>query len=127
MNYCQQDLSLSFFIFFKFFYWAFSSFTFPMLSQKSSIPSPPPPYPPTPTSWPWYSPVLRQIKFAQPMGLSFHWWLTRPSSDTYAARDTSSRGYWLVHIVVPPIGLQIPLVPWLLSLAPPLGALWSIQ
>jgi hypothetical protein len=32
-------------------------------------------------------------------------------------------GYWLVHIVVPPIGLQIPLAPWVLSLAPPLGAL----
>jgi hypothetical protein len=30
------------------------------------------PYPPTPTSWPWLSPVLRHIKFAQPMGLSFH-------------------------------------------------------
>jgi hypothetical protein len=85
------------------------------------------PYPPTPTSWPWRSPVLRHIKFARPMGLSFHWWPTRPSSDTYAARDTSSRGYWLVHIVVPPIGLQIPLAPWVLSLAPPLGALWSIQ
>jgi hypothetical protein len=32
-------------------------------------------------------------------------------------------GYWLVHIVVPLIGLQIPSVPWVLSLAPPLGAL----
>jgi hypothetical protein len=63
----------------------------------------------------------------QPMGLSFHWWPTRPSSDTYAARDTSSGGYWLVHIVVPPTCLQIPLAPWVLSLAPPLGALWSIQ
>jgi hypothetical protein len=30
------------------------------------------PHPPTPTSWPWCSPVLRQIKFAWPMGLSFH-------------------------------------------------------
>jgi hypothetical protein len=30
------------------------------------------------------------------------------SSDTYAARDTSSGEYWLVHIVVLPIGLQIP-------------------
>jgi hypothetical protein len=30
-------------------------------------------------------------------------------------------GNWLVHIVVPPIGLQIPLAPWVLSLAPPLG------
>jgi hypothetical protein len=47
----------------------------------------------------------------------------RPSSDTYTARDTSSGEYWIVHIVVPPIGLQIPLAPWLLSLAPPLGAL----
>ena len=36
-------------------------------------------------------------------------------------------GYWLVHNVVPPIGLQIPLTPWVFSLAPPLGALWSIQ
>jgi hypothetical protein len=27
-------------------------------------------------------------------------------------------GYWLVHIVVPPIGLQTPLAPWVLSLAP---------
>jgi hypothetical protein len=57
------------------------------------VPHPPPlPYPPTPTSWPWSSPVLRHIKFARPMGLSFHWWQTRPSSDTYAARDKSSRG-----------------------------------
>jgi hypothetical protein len=102
--------------------WVFISFTFPMLSQKSPTWSPHPlPYPPTPTSWPWHSPVLRHIKFARPMGLSFHWWPTRPSSDSYAARDTGSGGggYWLVHIVVPPIGLQIP--------SPPcVGALWSI-
>jgi hypothetical protein len=26
--------------------------------------------------------------------------------------------YWLVHIAVPHIGLQIPLAPWVLSLAP---------
>ena len=30
-------------------------------------------------------------------------------------------GYWLVHIVVPPIGLQNPLPAWVLPLAPPLG------
>jgi hypothetical protein len=48
------------------------------------------PHPPTPTSWVWRSPVLRHIKFARPMGLSFHWWPTRPSSDKYAARDKSS-------------------------------------
>ena len=37
--------------------------------------------------------------------------------------ETRALGYWLVHIVVTPIGLQFPLVPWVLSLAPPLGAL----
>jgi hypothetical protein len=79
------------------------------------------PYPPTPTSWPWCSPVLRRIKSARPMGLSLQWWPTRPSSDTYAARDMSSKEYCLVHIVVPPIGFQIPTAPWVLSLAPPLG------
>jgi hypothetical protein len=49
-----------------------SSFTFPLLSQKSPIPCPPLPYTSTTTSWPWRSPVLIYIKFARPMGLSFH-------------------------------------------------------
>jgi hypothetical protein len=49
-------------------------------------------YPPTPTSWPWHSPVLGHIKFGRPRGLSFQWWPMRPSSATYAARDTSSGG-----------------------------------
>jgi hypothetical protein len=40
--------------------------------------------------WPWRSPVLEHIKFASPMGLSFQWWPTRPSFDTYAARVKSS-------------------------------------
>jgi hypothetical protein len=35
--------------------------------------------------------------------------------------ETQAPGYWLVHIVVPPIGLQTPSAPWVLSLAPPLG------
>ena len=37
--------------------------------------------------------------------------------------ESRAQGYWLVHNVVPPIGLKIPLAPWVLSLAPPLGAL----
>ena len=57
---------------------------------------PPLPYPPTPTSWPWRSPVLRHIKFAWTMGLSFQWWPTRSYSDSYAAREASSGGYWLL-------------------------------
>jgi hypothetical protein len=56
-------------------------------------------HPPTPTSWPWRSPVLRHIKFARPLGLSFHRWPTRLSSNTYAARDTSS-GATGLHISV---------------------------
>jgi hypothetical protein len=35
--------------------------------------------------------------------------------------------YWLAHIVVPPLGLQTPSAPWVLSLAPPLGNLCSVQ
>jgi hypothetical protein len=35
--------------------------------------------------------------------------------------------YWLVHIVVPPMGLQTPSAPWILSLASSLGTLCSIQ
>jgi hypothetical protein len=34
--------------------------------------------------------------------------------------ESRAPGYWLVHNVDPPIGLQIPLAPWVLSLAPPL-------
>jgi hypothetical protein len=59
---------------------------------KSPPATPPFPYPPTPTSWPWHSPVLRHINFARPRGLSSQWWLIRPSSATYAARDTSFGG-----------------------------------
>jgi hypothetical protein len=35
--------------------------------------------------------------------------------------ESKAPGYWLVDNVVPPIGLQIPLATWVLSLAPPLG------
>jgi hypothetical protein len=37
--------------------------------------------------------------------------------------ESRAPGYWLAHNVVPPIGLQFPLAPWVFSLAPPLGAL----
>ena len=35
--------------------------------------------------------------------------------------ESKAQGYYLVHNVVPCIGLQIPLAPWVLSLAPPFG------
>jgi hypothetical protein len=99
----------------------------PHTPPHTHSPTHPLPHPPTPTSWPCHSPVLRHIKFARPMGLSIHWWPTSPSYDSYASRDMSSGEYWSVHIVVPPIGLQIPLALWVIFLAPPLGALWSNQ
>jgi hypothetical protein len=36
-------------------------------------------------------------------------------------------GYWLVDIVVFPMGLQTPSALWVLSLASPLGTLCSVQ
>jgi hypothetical protein len=59
-----------------------------MLSPKSPIPSPHP----LPLLGLGIPPILKHIKFARLMGLSFQWWPTRPSSATYAARDTSSGG-----------------------------------
>ena len=35
--------------------------------------------------------------------------------------ESRAPGYWLVHNVVAPTGLQISLAPWVLSLALPLG------
>ena len=74
----------------------------------------------TPASWPWDSPVLGHMIFARPRA--------SPSILYYICNQRhSSEGYWLVHIVDPPIGLQTPSAPWVLSLAPSLGALCSIQ
>ena len=87
---CFLSICVSSFLKNIFYYYVFSSITFRMLSQKSPIPSPPLPYPPIPIFWPWHYPVLRHIKFACSMGLSFQWWPTRPSFDTYAARVKSS-------------------------------------
>ena len=84
-----------------------------------------PPDPPTPTPQPTHShllalafPCTEAYKVCTTSGPLFPL--------TYAARDMSSGWHWLVHIVVPPIGLQFPSAPWVLSLAPPLGALCSI-
>ena len=73
--------------------------------------------PPTPASWPCHSLVLGYTIFARPRASP----PTRPSFATFAARDTRSEGYWLVHIVFPPIGLQTPSAFRVLSLASSLG------
>ena len=92
---------------------------------------------PTPTSWPWNSPILGHRAFTRPR--------TSPSTDDLLGypllhvqleprvppciifgwwfRPRELWGYWLVDIVVPPMGLQIPSTPWFLSLVPSLGTL----
>jgi hypothetical protein len=52
-----------------------------------------------------------------PSRIFFDWWF----------RPRELWGYLLVHIVVPPMGLQTLSVPWVLSLAPSLGILCSVQ
>jgi hypothetical protein len=47
--------------------------------------------------------------------------------ETQAQGSGGDVGNWLVHSVVPPIGLKTPLALWVLSLAASLGALCSIQ
>jgi hypothetical protein len=90
----KEAILILFFLncFFKIFFITY----FPQLHFQcypKSPPYPPPHFPthPFPFFWPWRSPVLGHIQFACPMGLSFQWWLTRPSFDTYAARVKSSR------------------------------------
>jgi hypothetical protein len=113
------------------------------LLWNSPIPHPHPllTNPPTPASWPWHSPILgfrtftgprasppiddwlghpllhMQLEPQVPPCVLFGWW--------FSSRELW--GYWLVHIVVPLIGLQTPSAPWVLSLAPPLGTLCSVQ
>ena len=121
-------------IFFSFSLFSFKNYLFGIFLIYVSNAIPKAPRNPTTTPLPTNShflalafPCTEAYKVCKCNGLSFHWWPTRPSSDTYAAIDTSYGGYWLVHFAVPPIGLQTPLAPWVLSLAPPLGALWFIQ
>jgi hypothetical protein len=64
----MENIRKPFFIYFVFLlgiYFIYISNAIPKVPH-------PLPHPPTPTSWPWHSPVLGQIKFASPMGLSFH-------------------------------------------------------
>jgi hypothetical protein len=81
----------------------------------------------TPTSWLWHSPVLGHIIFAGPRASPpIDGQLGHPL--LHMQLETQALGgYWLVHSVVLSIGLQTPLAPWVLSLAPSLWALCSIQ
>jgi hypothetical protein len=78
--------------------------------------------------WTWHFPVLGHIIFARPRASPpIDGQLGHPLLHMQVETQARGGGYWLVHIVVPLIGLQTPLDPWVLSLAPSLGALCSIQ
>jgi hypothetical protein len=117
----------------------------PFLVSPPKVPYPlPPPPVPQPThscSQSWHSPILKHRAFTGPRAsppiddqlshpllhiqlepqvpprVFFDWWFS--SKELW--------GCWLVHIDVPPMGLQTPSTPWLLSLAPSLGTLCSVQ
>ena len=96
---------------------------------------------PTPSSLSWHSPKLGYQPFSGPKAsppidvqqghsllhmqlepwvppcVFFGWWFS----------PWKLWGYWLVHIVGPPMGLQTPSVPLVLSLGPPLETLCSVQ
>ena len=83
---------LFFFLFLLDIFFIYISNVIPFPSFPSENPLSPPPASQLTQfhSWPWRSPLLGHIKFACPIGLSFPWWPTRPSFDTYAARVKSS-------------------------------------
>ena len=141
-------------LFFFFFYWIFYLYTFQILSSLT-VPPPETPYtiPPPPASirvlpQPTHSclpalafPYTGALSLHRTKGLSSHWYWKRPSSATYADGAMghsmyslvgslvpgSSGGFWLFDIVVPPMRLQTPSAPSVLSLTPPLGTPWSVQ
>jgi hypothetical protein len=58
------------------------------------------------------------LKKANALHIKGRWWFKGGSHFLQTTHHTFRRQ---VHIVVRPIGLQTPLAPWVLSLAPPLG------
>ena len=110
---------------------------------KTPYPLPIPPHinPPTPVAWAWHFPTLEHRSFTGtgasppiddqqghpllhmllepcvPPCVFFGWWFS----------SWELWGYWLVHIVVLPMGLQTPSAPWIVSLVSLLGTLCSVQ
>ena len=62
-------------------------------------------------------PLLMPLEPYVPPCVLFSWWFS----------PWELCGYRLVHIVVPPVRLQTPSAPSVLSLTPPLGTLCSVQ
>ena len=110
---------------------------FPSFPSENPYPFSPPPahQPSTPASCSWHSPILGHITFTGPrdsplthdlqghplLNMQLEPWVPPCVLFGWWFGPWELWGYWLVHIVVPPMGLQIPSAPWVLSLAPSLG------
>jgi hypothetical protein len=128
-----------------YFYYIFSLFTFQMafLVSPPKTPyhiHPPLAHQPTHSHFPILAfPYTGASTLYRIKSLSSHWCSKRPPSATYAAgamgpfmcilwfNPWELWGHWLVHIVVPSMGMQSPSEPSILSLAPSLGTLCSVQ
>jgi hypothetical protein len=85
---------------------------------------------PTPTSWPWHSPILGHRAFTESrtsppiddwlghplLHMQLKSWVPPCGFCGWWFSPWEIWGYWIIHIVVHPIGLQTPLAPWVLSL-----------
>jgi hypothetical protein len=135
-------------LFFHFlFFLKYFLFKFQMLSLflifPLKTPNCPPPvhHPPTPPSYPWHSPTLKYRDFiGQSVSLPIdelqghslihmqqYPWIPPCVLFGQWFSPWEIWGYWLVHILVHPMGLQTPSAPEFLPLAPPLGTLCSVQ
>jgi hypothetical protein len=115
--------------FFLFFirYFLYIRFKFQMLSLKFPMLSLPIPLPTHSHLLALAFPCTEAYKVCKTNGPLFPMMALLGHLLIHMQLETRAPRYWLVHIVVPSIGLQTPLSPWVLSLAPALGALSSIQ
>ena len=125
-----------------FFIYISNFIPFPHFPSNSSHPiSPLPAHWPTYSCFPVHSPTLGHLAFIRPRAsllidvpqshpLLYMWlepWVPPCVLFVWWFIPRELWGYWLVHVVVPPIGLQNSSTPWVCSLAPPLGTLCSGQ
>jgi hypothetical protein len=136
-------LCITYFLLHIFFIYISNVIPFPSFFSENHLSPLPSPCSPThhSHSWPWHCPIMehrtfmglrasphiddrvghllvhKQLEPPVPPRVFFDWWFS----------PKEVWGYWLVHIDVPPMGLQTPSAPWVLSLAPSLGTLCSVQ
>jgi hypothetical protein len=134
LPYTSSNFLQSFFFKDIFFIYISNVIPFPSFPSENPLSPPPVPQPTHSHSWPWYSPILGHRTFsgarASPPTDD---WLGHPQLHMQQepwvppciffdwCRPMELWGCWLVHIDVPPMGIQTPSDSWVFSLAPSLG------